>query len=277
MQKRLFTTVHEGWLKLLFTSFAMEDRAWGERLYDYAEILYRHLRFVETLYVEKGIDYSYERPGIQLTFTTEGEAARFCDEALARLEGLLVDNGDPLAARMLHDLRYLRAELQRQFERDTKVTAFDRSMTIDGVSFKEEALAALMLFLFEESYKEYELIVIYAYAQTQVADKRLSEIFQILIDESKFHLKSFAGMMAKMGILAVPRMVTREIYAFDDLRTFLENGIEEERAAKEQCRSLAAAVEDDDFQRFFTFINDQEDYHITLMQEALGRLSDDGA
>ncbi|WP_457596449.1 hypothetical protein [Hydrogenimonas sp.] len=273
MQKRLFTTIHEGWLKLLFTSFAMEEREWGERLYDYSEILYRHLRFVEDLYVKKGIEYSWERPAIPLEFTTEGEAARFCDEVLGRIELQLSDDGDPLAARMLSDLGYIRGELQENFDRTTKVKAFDRSMTIDGVAFEQEALAALMLFLFEESYKEYELIVIYSYAQTQVDDKRLGEIFQILIDESKFHLKSFARMMAKMGILAVPRMVTSEIYRFESLERFLREGIEEEKGAKEQCRALAEAVGEERFQKFFNFINFQEDYHITLMEEALQRIS----
>jgi len=116
------------------------------------------------------------------------------------------------------------------------------------------------------------LIIIYSYAQTIVNDKRLSENFQILIDESKFHLKSFARMMAKMGILAVPRMVTQEIYQFASLKKFLEDGIEEEKGAKEQCRALAEAVEHEELQRFFNFINLQEDYHITLMQEALERI-----
>ena len=116
MQKRLFTTIHEGWLKLLFTSFAMEDREWGETLYDYAEILYRHLRFVEDMYVKRNIEYSWERPGIRLDFTTEGEAARFCDEVLERIALQLSDNGDPLAARMLHDLGYIRGVLQDNFD-----------------------------------------------------------------------------------------------------------------------------------------------------------------
>ncbi len=272
MAKRLFVSIHEGWLRLLFASFSAQDRAWGETLYDYAEILYRHLRFVEDMFVKRGIEYSWERPGIRLRFATEGEAARFCDEALARIEAQLSDDGDPLAKRILHDLGFIRNELAGAFERETKIGAFDRSMTVDGVSFSQEALAALMLFLFEESYKEYELIVIYSYAQTRVEDKRLHEIFQILIDESKFHLKSFARIMAKMGILSVPRMVTSEIYRFDSLKKFLEEGIEEEKGAKEQCRALAEAVGDENFQRFFNFINYQEDYHITLMEEALERI-----
>jgi ferritin len=272
MPKRLFTTVHEGWLKLLFASFAVNDRAWGETLYDHSEILYRHLRFIENLYVRKGIEYSYERPAIKLEFSTEGEAAMYCDEVMARIELQLSDNGDPLAKRMLSDLGYIRKTLHRAFDRNAKITAFDKSLKLDGIELDKSSLDALVLFLFEESYKEYELVVIYSYAQTVVDDKRLSEIFQILIDESKFHLKSFARMMAKMGILAVPRMVTQEIYRFDSLRKFLEEGIEEEKGAKEQCRALAEAVGNETLQQFFDFINFQEDYHITLMEEALERI-----
>ncbi len=264
--------MHEGWLKLLFASFAVGDRAFGERLYDFSEILYRHLRFIESVYVEKRIEYSYERPQIELNFSTEGEAARFCEEALGRIASQLSPSGDPLAARMIGDLEYIRAELAAQSERDGTIRAFDKLLELPGKTLDKASLDALVMFLFEESYKEYELIVVYSYAQTTVDDKRVSEIFQILIDESKYHLKSFATMMAKMGILAVPRMVTQEIYRFDSLKSFLENGIDEEMGAKEQCRALAEAVKDEELSSFFDFINRQEDYHIALMKEALERI-----
>ncbi|WP_456322573.1 hypothetical protein [Hydrogenimonas sp.] len=274
MTKRLFTTVHEAWLKLLFSSFAVQDREWGETLYDFSEILYRHMRFVETMYVKKNIEYSYERPSIGLEFMTEGEAAMYCEEAIERLRLQLSDNGDPLAKRMLSDLHYMRESLRREFNRNTKITAFNKAMKLGDTKLDQSSLQALVLFLFEESYKEYELIVIYGYAQTKVQDKRLAEIFQIMIDESKFHLKSFAMMMSKMGILAVPRMITREIYEFESLEKFLVDGIEEEKGAKEQCRMLAEAVDDESLQAFFDFINNQEDYHITLMREALERVQE---
>ncbi len=272
MAKRLFTTLHEGWLKLLFTSFAVEDRGWGERLRDYSEILYRHMRFVETIFVKKGIEYSYERPPIELNFSTEGEAARFCHETLGRIEMQLSHSGDPLASRMLHDLAYIRSRMEASFAKEGEVHAFDKSLTLEQKRLDKASLDALVHFLFEESYKEYELIVIYSYAQTTTRDKRLCEIFQILIDESKFHLASFARMMAQMGILAVPRMVTQEIYRFDSLERFLREGIEEEKGAKEQCRALAEAVDDEELRRFFDFIDHQESYHITLMHEALERI-----
>ena len=81
------------------------------------------------------------------------------------------------------------------------VTAFSTERTFPGISLTEEATDALTLFLFEETYKEYELIMIYNYLKAHSKDAYLNRIFQILIDESFFHLRRFGDMGAKMGIL----------------------------------------------------------------------------
>jgi ribonucleotide reductase alpha subunit len=82
-------------------------------------------------------------------------------------------------------------------------------------------------------------------------------------------------MMADMGILGVPRTLMEEIYKFDDLEQFLKDGIQEEIGAKEECKRLAEAVSDssEHFSAFFTFINNQENYHIALMEEALAHIN----
>jgi len=128
-------------------------------------------------------------------------------------------------------------------------------------------------FLFEEIYKEYELIITYTYSQIHTDSAKLALIFEDLIYESLYHLKSFCAIAAKLGMLAVPRVVMKEVYKFDDLKKFLEDGIQEELAAKEQCKALSSAIKDEELSRFFEFINYQEDYHITLMQEALASIS----
>jgi rubrerythrin len=99
----------------------------------------------------------------------------------------------------------------------------------------------------------------------------MNRIFQILVDESFFHLKRFGEMGAKMGILAVPRMVMKELYQVEDVVQFLHDGIEEELAAKEECKKLSDAVGEDspELSKFFDFINHQENYHIALMKDAL--------
>jgi rubrerythrin len=154
---------------------------------------------------------------------------------------------------------------------DEPIRAFDMSRTINHLSLTKEATDALTLFLFEESYKEYELIMIYNYFQAHSDDAFLNRIFQIMIDESFFHLRSFGEMMAEMGLLGVPRVIHKSLYQRDDLGKFLLEGIEEEIAAKQQCIDLSNAVarESKELAGFFDFINFQEDYHVALMEEAL--------
>jgi len=74
-----------------------------------------------------------------------------------------------------------------------------------------------------------------------------------------------------MGILAVPRIVMKELYQVTDIIQFLNDGIDEELAAKEECKKLADAVGEDSIElsKFFDFINYQENYHIALMKDAL--------
>jgi hypothetical protein len=82
-------------------------------------------------------------------------------------------------------------------------------------------------------------------------------------------------MGAKMGILAVPRIIMKELYQVDDVVQFLHDGIDEELAAKEECKKLSEAVAKDspELERFFDFINHQENYHIALMKDALAHFA----
>jgi Mn-containing catalase len=75
--------------------------------------------------------------------------------------------------------------------------------------------------------------------------------------------------MADLGILSIPRFITSEIYAIGSLEQFLLEGIDEENAAKEECRAIAQSIGHEGLRNFFNFINTQESYHIALMQEAL--------
>ena len=132
-----------------------------------------------------------------------------------------------------------------------------------------EQIDALTLFLFEESYKEYELILVYAYMQARTKDILRYNVYQDLIDESQFHLKSFSNMMAVMGILALPRELHEMTYIIKDLNQFIVDGIAEEEAAKVMCKELSDAIKDEELSKFFDFINYQESYHIELMKKLL--------
>ncbi len=262
----LFRKKNELWLEFLFGSFAMPRGKEADMLYDFAQIQYRHLKWLAKEIVKGGKDFDWQRGQIQLGYKSAKELYERLTNKLLKLQ---IEYGDtPLFKRIKSDERYMLQSLQKI--PDLPISAFDRNLSYKNL--EKTSLDALVLFLLEESYKEYELIVTYTYSQIHTKDVDISLVFEDLIYESMYHLKSFAQLMAKLGILAVPRPVMEEVYKFEDLKKFLEDGIEEEKAAKEECRKLSQAVKDDELSRFFDFINNQEDYHIELMQEVLKKL-----
>ncbi len=270
MTPELFQKKHDLWLDVLFTSFMIDDPKIKDELYDFSMMEFRHMRWVARELREKGVAYDYGR-SFQL-YKTDNTF-----EPLRRLivrikETMAAYPATPLAARMITDEHYLVSRLARILERpelNAPVTAFDMHRTLPGKTLDAAQTDALTLFLFEESYKEYELILVYAYVQNESDDVVQRDIYQDLIDESHFHLKSFGNMMAKMGILGLPRELHERTYKIDDIQAFIRNGIEEEENAKEQCRELAAAIRDEELSDFFDFINYQESYHIELMKKLL--------
>jgi rubrerythrin len=154
-----------------------------------------------------------------------------------------------------------------QYKKIEFITAFNKKRVYKNKNLDKTSTDALTLFLFEETYKEYELIVIYFYMQIKTNNKLLADVYQDLIDESKFHLKSFGIMLSEMGLLSIPRVVPKEVYEVVDTKQFILDGIEEERAAREECKMLAQAIKDEELSKFFDLINYQEDYHIKLMEK----------
>ncbi|MEJ2468895.1 MAG: iron-binding protein [Campylobacterales bacterium] len=270
MTPELFEKKHALWLKLLFTSFMIDDAQTKAELYDFSQIAFRHLRWIARELADRGTDYTYERT---CDLGRPSDAFEALRTLIADVKGTMEHYpASELSARMITDEHYLISRLARLLEqpqRNAPVTAFDRHRSLPGKTLEREQTDALTLFLFEESYKEYELILVYAYMQNRSSDVQERDIYQDLIDESHFHLKSFGNMMAQMGLLALPRPLDERTYKIEDVETFIRNGIEEEENAKEQCRALAEAVKDEELSAFFDFINYQESYHIDLMKKLL--------
>ena len=262
MQK-ILEAKHTLWLEILFGAFTLPCEQ-KEQLLDFAMIEYRHLKWIAKEIVKNGQDFDWSREEPKIQFADTKELLEYLVNKLARMsypEG-------PLFDRIRSDEEYMRFRLQRLAKVPSQpINAFSKELRYGGLEAK--SVQALVQFLFDEIYKEYELILVYTYAQLHTKEARLGLIFEDLIYESIYHLKSFASLAAKLGILFVPREVMKEVYKFDDLSKFLQEGIEEEMAAKEQCRALSAAIEDEELRRFFDFIDKQESYHIELMKEAL--------
>lgn len=260
---------HELWLEMLMAGF-MSNTENKQVLFDFSDILFRHFTWLEYEVIERGESYSYDRDAIAIRVERLQDILQDITSKLDLLDAkLLAIPEKELYARMLSDIRYMKDVLATMD--DEEVTAFNMQRKFPKSNLSQEATDALTLFLFEETYKEYELIMIYNYLKAHSNDAYMNRIFQILIDESFFHLKRFGDMGAKMGILGVPRVIMKELYQIDDIVQFLKEGINEELAAKEECKKLSDAVGKDspELAKFFDFINHQENYHISLMEDAL--------
>jgi hypothetical protein len=268
--KNLLIKTHELWLATLMASFMAKKEESKRVLNDFSDIIFRHFTWVEKYLIDNNIDYDYNRDNIaikvdNLRVILHNILSRIADIEL--MLNLLED--ESLKSRMQTDLSYISYVIDTL--EDEQVDAFNTSRVYKDYDLSKEATDAFTLFLFEESYKEYELIMIYNYLKAHSSDDYLNKIFQILVDESFFHLKSFGQMMSEMGILGVPRVIHKSLYQIDDVVEFLKDGIDEELAAKEECKKLSEAVAKDSepLAKFFDFINYQENYHISLMEDAL--------
>jgi rubrerythrin len=268
---KLYQKKHELWLEVLFASFAISDETIKARLYEFSLIAFRHMKWIGDEVLANKEDYNYDR-AMQLHKHTEVFA--LLKHLVERIQATMAFYPQSvLGERLKSDDAYLLsyiATLLGDTKNNAPITAFNMQRKWPNKALAQEQIDALTMFLFEESYKEYELILIYAYMQARTEDVMQFSVFNDLVDESQFHLKSFGEMMAKLGILTLPRELHAMTYQIKDLKKFLRDGIAEEEAAKEMCRSLAASIKDEEFAQFFDFINFQESYHIELMKKLLG-------
>jgi hypothetical protein len=268
MKNSTYQKKHELWLSILFASFAIENEAIKSRLYDFSQIAFRHMKWLGEEILQNGGDYNYDRDMQLLKRESVFEIITALSKEVEAIKEFYPKNG--LGARIVSDDAYLLEYLKEILSNETNnapITAFNMQRKWEDLD--QEQIDAMTLFLFDESYKEYELILIYAYMQARTGSLKHYNIYQDLVDESYFHLKSFGNMMAKLGILALPRELHEMTYIIKDLDQFIKDGIDEEIAAKEMCKELSDAIKDEKLSKFFDFINNQENYHIELMRKLL--------
>ena len=268
MKNSLYQKKHELWLGILFASFAINDEAIKSRLYDFSQIAFRHMKWLGSAILESGEDYNYDREMVLLKRESNFTILEALREELQNIQKHYPQNilGERIKTDDTYLLEYI-SELLAEKKNDAAVTAFNMQRKWEDLD--QSQIDALTLFLFEESYKEYELILVYAYMQARTQNVLHFNVFQDLVDESHFHLKSFGNMMARLGILALPRELHAMTYVVKDLDKFVKDGIAEEEAAKEMCKELSDSIKDEKLSKFFDFINYQESYHIELMKKLL--------
>ncbi|MDA7817458.1 iron-binding protein [Sulfurimonas sp.] len=267
---KLYQKKHQLWVSINFASFAINDEEIKSKLYDFAQIAFRHMKWIGSDVLERGDNYNYDR---DLTLNKRKSVFEVINDLVnTTKETMTLYSNTILSQRLRTDDEYLLeylSQILKDESNNKEITAFNTRREWLDKNLAQDQIDALTHFLFEELYKEYELILIYAYMQARTTELIQFNVFQDLIDESHFHLKSFGNMMAKMGILALPRELHEMTYIIKDLKQFVTDGIAEEEAAKEMCKELSAAIKDEELSKFFDFINYQESYHIELMQKLL--------
>ena len=268
MKNNVYQKKHELWLSILFASFAINDEAIKSRLYDFSQIAFRHMKWLGSAILESGKDYNYDREMVLLKRESNFAILKALQEEIQAIQEHYPQTilGERMKTDDTYLLQYI-SELLADEKNDAAVTAFNMQRKWEDLD--QSQIDALTLFLFEESYKEYELILVYAYMQARTQNVLHFNVFQDLVDESHFHLKSFGNMMARLGILALPRELHAMTYVVKDLDKFVKDGIAEEEAAKEMCKELSDSIKDEKLSKFFDFINYQESYHIELMKKLL--------
>ncbi len=261
---------HELWLSILFASFAINDETIKSRLYDFSQIAFRHMKWLGESILESGDNYNYDRDMVLLKRSSVFEVIEALEEEVKAFAPFYPETilGERIKTDDAYLLEYLSQVLAKE-QNNQEITAFNMKREWEDKNLEQSQIDALTLFLFEESYKEYELILVYAYMQARTKNALHFNVFQDLVDESHFHLKSFGNMMAKLGILALPRELHEMTYVVKDLDKFVKDGIAEEEAAKVMCKELSDAIKDEELSKFFDFINYQESYHIELMKKLL--------
>lgn len=255
-------------LRFMYASIMIKDRAIAELLENIANFKYRHMVWAMQDTVIDGIKFDMNIPELEeLRVENSKDLMKILIEDLeSNLKSL---NGDtPTERRFKSDDEYF-LESIKKIEIDEKITAFDQNKTLEGIDLDEDAKNALMFFLMEESFKEYELITIYSYFKVYSDNAVANAVFTDLAYDSIYHFKRFCSLAAEMGVLTLVRSIPEEKYSNVSVIEFLKENIEEELDAEKQCLILAEKIGNKYLSDFLLFISRQELYHAELLDRAL--------
>ncbi|WP_457563828.1 4-hydroxythreonine-4-phosphate dehydrogenase [Caminibacter pacificus] len=274
--QKLIRYQHESFIKFIYASVMVKEELARHKLYDLAMFKYRHMVWAMTDAAREGIKFNmdFDEKEIAKLKVAETEEDLLelllddLDQNIALYEG--IDN--PTINRLRSDDTYFIREL-RALDLEGEITAFNDNKTLPGVELEESSKAALVFFLMEETFKEYELITIYSYLKVHTDITIAESAFTDLAYDSIYHLKRFAELASKMGVLTLPRPIPHEKYENIGIVEFLKENIEEEMDAEKQCLILAEKIGNDDLSEFLLFISRQEVYHGELLQRAFDAIN----
>ena len=266
---------HESFIKFVYASVMTKEEDVKYKLNDIARFKYRHMVWVMQDAVNKGIKFNMdfdEKEIAKIKVETEDELIEVLKEDLNENIALYEGIDNPTINRFRSDDEFFLEEMNL-FDVEGKITAFNEAKELPGVELTEESKSALIFFLMEETFKEYELITIYSYLKVHSNIAVANSAFTDLAYDSIYHLKRFASLAAQMGVLTLPRPIPHDKYENIGVVEFLKENIEEEMDAEKQCLILAEKIGNKYLKDFLLFISRQEVYHGELLQRALDAIN----
>ena len=273
--RKIIRFQHESFIKFIYASVMVKENDVKAKLEDIAQFKYRHMLWTMQDAAAKKIkfdmDFNEEEILKLKLLKREEDLLQFLiddlDNNIALYEGI----DDPTINRLRSDDSYFIEEL-RELDVEGDITAFNEKRELPGVELDENSKSALVFFLMEEIFKEYELIIIYSYLKAHTDIAIANSAFMDLAYDSIYHLKRFAELAAKMGVLTLPKPIPKEKYENMGIVEFLKENIEEEMGAEKQCLILAEKIGNKKLSDFLLFISRQELYHAELLKRALNAI-----
>jgi len=273
---KLIQKAHESFIKFIYSSVMFEEYDVKEKINDFALFKYRHFVWLMEDAAKKGVkfnmDFDYDEIK-KIKVKEEAELLETLKDDLQNNLSLYEGIDDATVNRLRNDDTYFITELQK-LDVEGEIKAFNENKTLPEIDLDENAKSALVFFLMEETFKEYELITIYSYLKAHSNIAAANSAFSDLAYDSIYHLKRFAELSSKMGILTLPRPIPHEKYENIGIIEFLKENIEEEMDAEKQCLILAEKIGNKELSNFLLFISRQELYHGELLQRALNALKE---
>jgi rubrerythrin len=269
--QRLVRFEHESFIKFIYASVMVKEQAAKRLLEDIAMFKYRHMVWAMTDAVKAGIKFNLDFKEEEIKKIQLKREEDLLEVLINDLEENLRSYGEiktPSRDRFKNDDEYFLSQL-RKLDLEGEISAFNQSKKLPGVDLEENAKAALVFFLMEETFKEYELITIYSYLKVHSNEADANSAFTDLAYDSIYHLRRFANLAAQMGVLTLPRIIPHDKYENIGIIKFLKENIEEEIGAEKQCLILAEKIGNEELSNFLLFISRQEVYHAELLQRAL--------
>ena len=265
---------HESFIKFIYASVMVKENDVRHKLNDIALFKYRHMVWAMQDAVNNEVKFNMdfdEKEIAKIKVNAEDELLEVLKDDLNQNIALYEGIDNPTINRFRSDDEFFLEELNL-LDVEGEITAFDERKELPGVELSEESKSALVFFLMEETFKEYELITIYSYLKVHSNIAIANSAFTDLAYDSIYHLKRFADLAAKMGVLTLPRPIPHEKYEDMSVVEFLKENIEEELDAEKQCLILAEKIGNKYLKDFLLFISRQEVYHGELLQRALNSL-----